>query len=514
MGPGQAEPEVRADAVGRRVSCGGERATVRYVGPVPTTPGLWIGVEWDHPERGKHDGSHGGVRFFTCRHPGGGSFLRPEKVSFGEDYLTVVQQVYRTDSEETQRDADAIDVQWTRVKERSLTDRPSVLLSRSEVNGPGDDGDVRRTTPNVLHLNLCGTLLSCWDDVAAISRQLDQLTKLDLSSTRLTLPSDLSAHLQAFCSLKVLVLNNCDLTWPQILELAPLWPRLENLSVEGNAIRELHRPDGVLQSLRDLSLVGNPLAQDSVISLAALPRLENLNLSQTGLSEFPVDDAAPGGQSASFPALTSLSLEDNVISEWRVVDELAKLSGLVILRCHRNRLVTSDGNSKTVRQLIIAKLGRLAFLDGVEISPKERRGAEIDYIKMFGEEWLKAGGGGQPSSQFTCQHPRYLSLINRYGAPEEGELRKSSAWKNQLLKITFTFPDDANRKSIDKKLPASMQVQKVKGLLHRLLKVPVADLRLSYTTPKVGVEYEINNDLRPLQFYSIADGDQMLARWS
>lgn len=33
------EPEVPEEAVGRRVSCGEERATVRYVGPVPPTAG-------------------------------------------------------------------------------------------------------------------------------------------------------------------------------------------------------------------------------------------------------------------------------------------------------------------------------------------------------------------------------------------------------------------------------------------------------------------------------------------
>lgn len=31
--------DVTAAAVGRRVSCDGERATVRYVGPVPPTAG-------------------------------------------------------------------------------------------------------------------------------------------------------------------------------------------------------------------------------------------------------------------------------------------------------------------------------------------------------------------------------------------------------------------------------------------------------------------------------------------
>lgn len=39
---------------------------------------------------------------------------------------------------------------------------------------------------------------------------------LFFSNNRLCLPSDPSAHCQAFCSLKVLALNSCDLTWPQV----------------------------------------------------------------------------------------------------------------------------------------------------------------------------------------------------------------------------------------------------------------------------------------------------------
>lgn len=31
-------------------------------------PGIWVGVEWDDPTRGKHDGTKEGVRYFTCRY--------------------------------------------------------------------------------------------------------------------------------------------------------------------------------------------------------------------------------------------------------------------------------------------------------------------------------------------------------------------------------------------------------------------------------------------------------------
>lgn len=29
--------------------------------------GLWLGVEWDNPARGRHDGSHEGTVYFKCR---------------------------------------------------------------------------------------------------------------------------------------------------------------------------------------------------------------------------------------------------------------------------------------------------------------------------------------------------------------------------------------------------------------------------------------------------------------
>lgn len=52
--------------VGRRLSYASARCTVRYFGEVQGTTGEWLGVEWDDHSRGKHDGSHGGVKYFDC----------------------------------------------------------------------------------------------------------------------------------------------------------------------------------------------------------------------------------------------------------------------------------------------------------------------------------------------------------------------------------------------------------------------------------------------------------------
>ena len=48
----------------------------------------------------------------------------------------------------------------------------------------------------------------------------------------------------------------------------------------------------------------------------------------------------------------------------------------------------------------------------------ERRGAEIDYLKMFGPEWKEAGGHqdpkmNKPSQDFSNKYPRYQAFIDR-----------------------------------------------------------------------------------------------------
>ena len=89
--------EPPATVLGARVEVGGYRATVRYRGSVPPTAGEWLGVEWDRPGRGKHDGSHNGVNYFSPVATEGSnncSFLRPEKVDWGVGLMTAVEARY------------------------------------------------------------------------------------------------------------------------------------------------------------------------------------------------------------------------------------------------------------------------------------------------------------------------------------------------------------------------------------------------------------------------------------
>lgn len=87
---------------------------IRYIGCVTGTDDLWYGVEWDDPNRGRHDGVKDGKRYFNCRYAhclpsssyqynqfstgsmlNAGSFIRPSAyLSFGRSFLTALAMKY------------------------------------------------------------------------------------------------------------------------------------------------------------------------------------------------------------------------------------------------------------------------------------------------------------------------------------------------------------------------------------------------------------------------------------
>ncbi|KFP40394.1 Tubulin-specific chaperone E, partial [Chlamydotis macqueenii] len=515
--------------LGRRVLCGTEYATVRYVGGVPPTAGIWLGVEWDDPKRGKHDGTHEGKQYFKCRHPRGGSFIRPNKANFGVDFLTAVKNRYglndEQDAEHGTEDTlvfgkktvefvgmDSVAEQQRQVQLNQLVE---VSVRECAVSHAGQKEEIGRTCANIRHINLSKNLISSWDTVTSIASQFQNLETLNISENKMKFPSTSTSISSVLPRLRILALNQTEITWREVLLCAPGWPALEELYLTSNNISVLERPDNVLQTLKLLDLSDNQLLDGNQLHLIAhLPRLEQLILRNTGLSSIHFPDAGFGCKTKMFPSLKRLAINDNKISQWSSINELDKLPSLQSLQCHNNPLMDTEKNPDTLRQLIIAKISQLEVLNKSE-------GAELDYRKIFGNDWLAAGGSwdpdkNKPSEEFLAAHPRYPSLCLKYGAPEEGELKAQQplTLKNQLLTLTIKCPEKPEQKPVEKKLPDSMTIQRVKGLLYRLLKIPGSELKLSYESSKLeGKEVELDNDLKPLQFYSIENGDSVLVRW-
>ncbi|NXV27094.1 TBCE protein, partial [Rissa tridactyla] len=525
---------VPSDALDRRLLCGTEYGTVRYVGSVPPTAGIWLGVEWDDPQRGKHDGTYEGTQYFKCRHPKGGSFIRPNKANFGVDFLTAVKDRYALNDERDvqhgtentlvfgKKTVEFVGMDSIAEQQRQLNQLVDISVRECAVSHAGQKEEISRTCANIRHINLSKNLISSWETVTAIASQVQNLETLNISENKMKFPSTSTSVSGAFSKLRILALNQTEITWAEVLLCAPGWPALEELYLTSNNITVLERPDNVLQTLKLLDLSDNQLLDGNQLHLIAhLPRLEQLILRNTGISSIHFPDAGFGCKTKMFPSLKSLAINDNKISQWSSINELDKLPSLRSLQCHNNPFMDTEKNPETLRQLIIAKISQLEVLNKSEILPAERKGAELDYRKIFGNDWLAAGGNwnpekNKPSEEFLAAHPRYPSLCLKYGAPEEGELkgRQPLTLKNQLLTLTIKCPENPEQKPVEKKLPESMTIQRVKGLLYRLLKIPGSELKLSYESSKLeGKEVELDNDLKPLQFYSIENGDCVLVRW-
>nr|XP_034805252.2 tubulin-specific chaperone E isoform X3 [Pan paniscus] len=424
-----------------------------------------------------------------------------------------------------------------------LSKLQEVSLRNCAVSCAGEKGGVAEACPNIRKVDLSKNLLSSWDEVIHIADQLRYLEVLNVSENKLKFPSG-SVLTGTLSALKVLVLNQTGITWAEVLRCVAGCPGLEELYLESNNIFISERPTDVLQTVKLLDLSSNQLIDENQLYLIAhLPRLEQLILSDTGISSLHFPDAGIGCKTSMFPSLKYLVVNDNQISQWSFFNELEKLPSLRALSCLRNPLTKEDKEAETARLLIIASIGRLKTLNKCEILPEERRRAELDYRKAFGNEWKQAGGHKDPeknrlSEEFLTAHPRYQflclstcvytgglqevdfqleqSFFLEYGAPEDWELKTQQPLmlKNQLLTLKIKYPHQLDQKVLEKQLPGSMTIQKVKGLLSRLLKVPVSDLLLSYESPKKpGREIELENDLKSLQFYSVENGDCLLVRW-
>uniref|UniRef100_A0A8D0HNV8 Tubulin-specific chaperone E n=1 Tax=Sphenodon punctatus TaxID=8508 RepID=A0A8D0HNV8_SPHPU len=410
--------DIPSEAVGRRILCDGDYATVRYVGAVPPTTGLWLGVEWDNPHRGKHNGNHEGTQYFSCRHPTGGSFIRPSKANFGIDFLTALKTHYGLNDEQDaeckkegslvigRKTVELVGFDSIKEKQKQLNKLIDISVRECAVSHAGPKEEIKRTCPNIMQMDLSKNLLSSWEKVIDIAYQTENLEILNLSENKMKFPSAPASAFTVFCKLRVLALNLTGVTWTEVMHFT------------------LHFivPFNVLQTLKILDLSNNQLIENQLYQIAFLPSFQFCNSSP-------------------------------FLFQWSSIYELDKLQRLQSLMCKNNPLMDTEKNSETLRQLIIAKIDQLTFLDKSEIFPEERKGAELDYRKTFGLDWRAAGGNqnpdkNKPNNEFLAAHPRYQLLCLKYGAPEDGELKKQQPFslKNQLLKRYVQGPDSSAKK--------------------------------------------------------------------
>jgi hypothetical protein len=553
-------------AVGDRIASDGCYATVRYVGHLSVDSQsasskikdtIWIGVEWDDPSRGKHDGSYAGAKYFTTSKPTSGSFLRPEKCITGVDFMTALASRYGGQStngvaDEAVQDmyvcgrnqqtaVTAIGLEQVMQKQSCFSQLCAVSLRGMYVRSAGKPGDIAPNAVHVEELDISLNLMTNWYEVMAIVSQMPLLKSLNVSENRLALPEfSTNNNITAVSSVSTLYVNRMEYNWTEVSHCVAMFSSIKLLHACYNNISHIDNiPASLFHTISLINLEGNPISDwTGILALGSLPQLTTLIANDCGLTSirFPGCRCVP---SDCFPLLSSLSISGNQIADWSSFDELNRLQLLTSLRFVRNPLSTATGISAT-RHVIIAKIARLKNYNGAVITLNERQGAEIDYLRAFGKDWKAAGGSLSsdttcgPTKEFLNEHPRYEELIKIYGEPEDGEmeLAKSSALKNNLVNVRIVTSHD--HPALTRKLPVKMTVQKLKALIRRSYHInDPSRLRLVYIQPVIGsagestvqngadsvhaagnvAHVELDNDLRELSFYSIENDAVVHAEW-
>ncbi|KAJ8925192.1 hypothetical protein NQ315_001378 [Exocentrus adspersus] len=504
--------------VGCRIEYGRHFGTVKYVGPIEGYPGMWLGIDWDDIERGKHNGTVNGVYYFDTRHPKSGSFLKvKEGINFGQSLINAIRTRYgQRDNElaakfveqellvfqQSIRAPFLECVGFDKVigKQSDFSSLEVVNVRLQSVSSIGTPNELCGLCPNIRDIDVSKNLLSCWSDIFLMCSQLEHLFVLNVSENILFFPENCEDYV--FPNITVLICGYMMLTWSDVIKLSSIFPKVKELRVPYNNITNLMVPvQHHLICLKVLDLEGNAIRHwTEVNKLSLLLTLEHLILENTKLEDIRFD--ATFIPSSHFPSLTKLNITANLINEWRSLAELNKLQKLEYLRCVRNPVLEPE-KWDTSRQLIIAKLEHLKVLNGTTITSDERRGAEYDYVKKYALEWLRVKDTSE-QEYFLLEHSRYLELIAKHGFPEESEIVvQPNILKSSLIALNFEY----ERKIILKKLPPSITIQKLITLVQKLFQLTERPTLTYVSGSKSDIVIQLDNEMKELAYYSIRNGD-------
>ncbi|XP_018566591.1 tubulin-specific chaperone E isoform X2 [Anoplophora glabripennis] len=517
-----AESAIPDHNVGGRIECCGHFGTIKYIGPVEGHPGVWLGIDWDDIERGKHNGTVNGIHYFNTRHPKSGSFLRREKVNFGQSLITAIRMRYgergdeltaKIEEQQLLNFQQSINAPFLELvgfdkivdKQSDFNSLEVVNVRLQHVNNIGTPYELNCLCPNIREIDISKNLLSSWTDVFDICSQLKHLFWINVSENILSIPENYKEYI--FPNITVLICGYMTLTWEDIIKLSSVFPNIEELRVPYNNITSLTIPnDRNLKRLRVLDLEGNCIKHWSEINkLSKMSFLEHMMLEDTKIESilFQSDSAL----TSDFPNLNRLNISNNLIKEWRSISELSKLQKLEHLRFTNNPILETESPAMR-EQLVIAHLRHLKTFNGRTIIDEERRGAEYDYIKKYALEWIKVKDTPE-RGRFLLQHNRYLELIEKYGLPEESELIvQPNILKSSLIELNIEFEG----RRISKKLPPSILIQKLVMLIQKLFKLKERPSIKYIGGSQSDIIIELDDEMKELGYYSIQEGDTIIVQ--
>ncbi|KAH8652793.1 hypothetical protein BGZ60DRAFT_473540 [Tricladium varicosporioides] len=530
--------------VGQRVSFDSP-GTIRYIGPVDGTGAEkeWLGIEWDNPERGKHNGVLKGKRYFTCLSSSEttASFIRSNRISDLErNFIEAVHEKYATTGPAikpikiSSKVAEEVGFDKIWKEQSQLSELKIVLVDGLRINHAGEPGSIRSTCPKIVELDLSRNLLEDVQDIVSICGELDDLTSLKLNGNRFTMINTDQETRNEFSSIRHLEADEMLMPFEVLSNFARQFSSLQTLTASSNYWTSI--PCALQTShLTSLTIEYNKFTNLANIShLTSLPTLENLHLKGNDIADITpptINDSNEQTLVKNIPVFGSklryVDLSYNNINTWAFVDSLPSVfPGMTALRLSHNPIYGGVGMSKSSSSSIeegymftVARLKNLKVLNFSTITTADRTNAEMFYLSRIGKELAQVDE--EVEGDVTAQHKRYDELCEIYGAPTVVRKGKDAINPDSLeaRMITFTFykppsisTQDGKEETIThtRQIPKSFDIYRVKGLVGRMFGIPPLDIRLMWETGQwdpVG-GYEENEDSSEDEWDGEIEGDK------
>jgi len=346
-------------------------------------------------------------------------------------------------------------------KLKNFNDLTSASVSYMGVSSTGPPDELK----NLSLLDLTGNLFSQWHDISALCQALESLEVLNLTNN--TMENDIveSPMLE---NIRILVLNNCGVTWELVEKFKVSFTRLNELHLMSNKLKMIMTPDGKFvqgfNTLRLLNLEDNNIdSWDEIVKLSYLKSLEQLHLNKNRIKHvkypfiLPTHGSLDDASAVPFENLQVLLLGSNEIEDFSSVDSLNLFPSLRDVRLSDNP-IADPAKGGAPRFVLVARLGKVKILNGSEVSPRERRESEIRYVRLV-------MGKMQSNDQEEIKrlHPRFAELKTFHGIEDEKPTSSTSGpqkMSSGLINITLKCvgPSMGEKQPLTKKLPPTTTV--------------------------------------------------------
>ncbi|VDN05813.1 unnamed protein product [Thelazia callipaeda] len=472
-------------SIGDRVKVGVDRGVVCYTGAVEGYSGDWVGIDWDDPLRGKHDGTLDGKVYFCARSAKSGSFVRPQAVSVGRNLLEEIEDKY-VNNGPSDKIYGRINLHHTNLNVYKKQSNPWALKTIIVDGMRVASAPCKNCSPftNCTELNLHNNLLSRWCDLLDILSFFPSLRCLLASCNHMERRMESVADDRVVTApLHTLAFGECCVDDETAKKIMYHFPYVRIIYLDHNNIQTFD-PGEFGQNLESIDLEGNPINDFSNLQfLSTLPKLQSLNVAHCGFRDIRIPDNG-------FSSLSSLNISNNPMDNKLWVLELAKLPSLEKLNYTKNSIVDS-GND--LNEIIISAIPQLRFLCHSEVTLQERSSAEIYFLNKYGVPPVAH------EYKFIIER-----LVKIYGEPLNHPC--ASYGKIGLLKLKLSCGGQV----MERLFPDTMTVQRLIGIISRLFRLDSRNISLQ-SQDHSGSIMDLDKPLRSLSFYSLSDGDTICA---